>query len=87
VKVETRPPSAGAAASATVTPVTPTVAASPSPGTATPKATSGSTYTVKAGDTLWDLAQEWGVTVDAIIATNSLSTPDDLAIGQELKIP
>ena len=74
-------------AAATVTPVPPTVAASPSPGPTAARATSGSTYTVKAGDTLWDLALDWGVTVDAIVATNGLATPDDIAIGQELKVP
>jgi len=42
---------------------------------------------VKAGDTLWDLAVAWGVTVEAIVAANNLASPDDLSIGQELKVP
>ncbi len=57
---------------------------SPSPGaTVTP----GSTYVVKSGDTLWDLAIEWGVTVEAIMAANNLANPNELSIGQELKVP
>ncbi|MBE7520385.1 MAG: LysM peptidoglycan-binding domain-containing protein [Thermoflexaceae bacterium] len=75
---------------------TSTVAGSPSPAgsaSASPSpaaggtVTSGSTYVVKAGDTLWDLAVAWGVTVEAIVAANNLASPDDLSIGQELKVP
>lgn len=42
---------------------------------------------VKSGDTLWDLAEAWGVTVEAIVVANSLADPGALAIGQELKVP
>lgn len=44
------------------------------------------TYTVKAGDTLWLLANRYGTTVDAIKKMNGLSG-SDLSIGQILKIP
>ncbi|MDR1466963.1 MAG: LysM peptidoglycan-binding domain-containing protein [Oscillospiraceae bacterium] len=43
-------------------------------------------YVVKSGDTLWNLAQRYGTTVDAIRALNNL-TSDALSLGQELKIP
>ena len=43
-------------------------------------------YTVRAGDTLWILAQRYGTTVDAIKRLNGL-TSDYLYIGQVLKIP
>lgn len=43
-------------------------------------------YTVRAGDTLWLLAQRYGTTVDAIKRLNGLSS-DALSIGQVLKIP
>ncbi len=43
-------------------------------------------YTVRAGDTLWLLAQRYGTTVDAIKNLNGLSG-DELSIGQVLKIP
>ncbi|NUQ56726.1 MAG: LysM peptidoglycan-binding domain-containing protein, partial [Dehalococcoidia bacterium] len=91
--VQTRTPASGNTPSPGGTP---TVAASPSPaGSASPSpspspggtAVSGSTYIVKAGDTLWDLAVAWGVTVEAIVAANNLASPDDLSIGQELKVP
>ncbi len=44
------------------------------------------TYTVKSGDTLYSIAQEFGTTVSAISNLNNLST-DTLTIGQILKIP
>lgn len=43
-------------------------------------------YTVRAGDTLWMLAQRFNTTVDAIKALNGL-TSDVLMIGQVLQIP
>ena len=43
-------------------------------------------YTVKAGDTLYKIAQEYDTTVQAIKSSNQLSS-DSLVIGQQLKIP
>ena len=43
-------------------------------------------YTVRAGDTLWQLAQRFGTTVDAIKNLNGLNS-DTLQIGQVLRIP
>jgi membrane-bound lytic murein transglycosylase D len=45
-------------------------------------------YTVKNGDTLWDIAQKYpGVTVEQIAQLNSLSRNARLTVGQVLKLP
>ncbi|MCH5342297.1 MAG: LysM peptidoglycan-binding domain-containing protein [Acetatifactor sp.] len=43
-------------------------------------------YTVRAGDTLWDLSRRYGTTVEAIMQANGL-TSTVLQIGQVLRIP
>lgn len=57
---------------------------------ATPQPTSspqGVVYTVVPGDTLWSIALEVGVTVEALMEANGLSEDTILDIGQELIIP
>jgi beta-lactamase class A len=44
-------------------------------------------YTVKQGDTLWQIAKDNGVALDALIAANTLSDADKLTIGQQLNMP
>lgn len=44
------------------------------------------TYTVKSGDSLWNIAKRYNVTVDALKSANKLTT-NVLSIGQVLKIP
>ncbi len=43
-------------------------------------------YTVRAGDTLWQIARRYGTTVEAIQQANGL-TGDRILPGQELRIP
>jgi len=44
-------------------------------------------YTVRAGDSVYKLATQYGITTNDIIFANQLSNPDRLAIGQALIIP
>jgi LysM repeat protein len=44
-------------------------------------------YTVRSGDTLYDLAPRFGTSVDAIAALNPQVAPERLMVGQQLRIP
>nr|WP_290669739.1 LysM domain-containing protein [Ardenticatena sp.] len=79
---------------------TPTHTASPEPTatlqpTATPTPTSTPTpepafevYVVQSGDTLAKIAQEFGVTVEAILEANpDIEDPSRIVVGQEIRIP
>ena len=45
------------------------------------------TYVVADGDTLSDIASDYGVTTEEIVSANQLDSPDDLQVGDELAIP
>jgi LysM repeat protein len=47
----------------------------------------GTTYTVEDGDNLSLIAEEYGVSVDAIAAANNITDPTTLFVGQVLTIP
>lgn len=57
--------------------ITPTKPPSPTPNT----------YTVRVGDTLSDIADLFGISVEELMAANRLTDPDALSAGQVLKIP
>jgi LysM repeat protein len=48
---------------------------------------SGEVYVVKRGDTLFSIAQHFGVTMKAIQDANNISDPNRLSLGQQLVIP
>jgi LysM repeat protein len=52
-----------------------------------PRPTANTTYTVKAGDTLGQIALKYGTTAAAIARANGLSSPDLIRVGMRLVIP
>jgi membrane-bound lytic murein transglycosylase D len=46
-----------------------------------------SIYTVRRGDTMWDIARAFGTTVDALRRTNYIGRGSRIYVGQKLKIP
>ncbi|MDX1449533.1 MAG: LysM peptidoglycan-binding domain-containing protein, partial [Acidimicrobiia bacterium] len=51
------------------------------------RTSSGSTYVVRAGDTLARIAARHGTSIAAIVTANDLSNPNSIRIGQRLTIP
>lgn len=47
----------------------------------------GPIYIVQEGDTLWDIAQRFGVSVEDLARENAISDPGQLSAGDELLIP
>ncbi|MBU5594928.1 N-acetylmuramoyl-L-alanine amidase [Amphibacillus sp. MSJ-3] len=47
---------------------------------------SGSTYTVKRGDTLSAIAKKYGTTVDKLVKDNNIKNPNLIRVGQKLKV-
>lgn len=44
-------------------------------------------YRVKAGDSLWNISQKYGISVEVIAGVNNLKEKDLLSLGQKLEIP
>ncbi len=64
----------------------PTPGPTPAP-TPTPRPTGSQTYTVRSGDTLWDIAIAFNTTVKALQELNGLGPSSTLHVGQKLQIP
>lgn len=65
--------------------VTPTIP----PPTLTPTATATPIfvrYTIRSGDTLWKIAQQYGIDIELLAEVNEIDNVDDLTIGDELLI-
>lgn len=45
------------------------------------------TYTVERGDTLYRIAQSFGVSVDELVRLNGLADPNQIEVGQTLLVP
>ena len=86
-----------AAGTGTARPGSPTPGASGTPGASpsaspaaspTPSATpTSTTYTVKSGDTLTGIADQFGTSPEAIQRANNITNATGLQIGQQLTIP
>ncbi len=61
------------------------VAASPGPPATLPL--SGTTYTVQAGDTIWGIAERFGVPLQRLIDANPTINPNVLHVGDVIRIP
>jgi lysozyme len=90
------PTTESSAAAATPTGATPLKIVTPTPFVAGATTTAGQTptvpeetpavYVVQENDTLYGIAVRFNVELDTLIALNGLSDPNDIWIGQELKI-
>ncbi|MDC2829613.1 LysM peptidoglycan-binding domain-containing protein [Limosilactobacillus mucosae] len=59
---------------------------SSSTSSASNTATTVSSYTVKSGDTLSAIAAKYGTTYQALASANSISNPNDIYVGQVIKL-
>ena len=87
-----RPASSEAAPPPTLAPPTPTPippTPTPLPPTPGPSPTprGQTTYVVKPGDELRNIAAQHGVSIASILAANEVPNPDSLRVGQTLTIP
>lgn len=62
----------------TPVPVTPSPTAPNIPTTA---------YTIKPGETLTQIATRYGLSVDELAALNGLSDPNNIQVGQRIRVP
>jgi TolB protein len=44
-------------------------------------------YTVRPGDTLYQIARRWELPLETLIAANNLTSPNSIFVGQQLSVP
>lgn len=44
-------------------------------------------YTVRSGDTLYEISRRWGIPTDSLISANNMNPPYTIHIGQQLSVP
>ena len=84
--VPTSTVAATAVSSQPTQPPAPTATTAPV-ATETPATGGQQEYVVQEGDTLGGIAEQFGVTVDAIVQANSITDPDLIVPGETLIIP
>ena len=57
------------------------------PASSKPKKEKGETYTIKAGDNLTRIADQYNTTVEEIVTLNNIETPNKISINQEIELP
>jgi LysM repeat protein/predicted nucleic acid-binding Zn ribbon protein len=74
----------------TNTPSPPTQTPPPTPTSApseTPTPSGPISYVVEEGDTLFSIAEQFGVSIDALIFANTILDPNNIGVGTQLIIP
>lgn len=85
---EKAPPTPAPTSTARTAPPEHVPESSPTPSsTSTPDVPELTYYTVQAGDTVWDIADHFGISVQELVDANQLVEPDRLQPGQQLIIP
>ncbi len=86
---EKAPASSKASPAAAAAPAASQPAPAPASGGATQAADAdnGFYHTIERGQTISQIASQYGVTIDEILQANELSDPDRLSVGQQILIP
>lgn len=67
--------------------VTPTLGLGETAGTPTPLDIPTTTYRIRPGETLTQIADRYGLTVDELARLNGIQNPNLVEVGQEIKVP